>query len=272
MKLKTLTKEQIIRICLFGAFQAFAVGSMLYSLIGLKDVESAFVCVTTMLFLLIPDVVQRLMHFKIPLPLYIFAFTYGICHMLGHTYNFYYVPWLHWDKILHTTGGVAFALVGAYFPKLILKRNDCSVILCAFFGIAFSVLISVLWEFFEFGFDLCFQGDMQKDTIVDHIYSYKFAEELLKKGFGIVEKVDMDQLQIVYKGEVLLTGGYLDIGLFDSMIDMMVETLGAVLFAVVYVIDKGKHTSFTYLGKTVTEPVLEPQITAEAAVSEDKAD
>ena len=238
MNQKTLTKEQIVRLCFFGSFQLFAIVSAILSFFVWKDWESGSICIVTMVFLLLPNSLEKLMHFKISLPVYIFAMLYGISHMLGHTYGFYYnVP--HWDKVLHTTGGVAFALFGAYIPKLILKRDDCNVLICAFFGLCFSVLICVLWEFFEFGFDNIFGGDMQKDTWIDHIYSYELGK-IMHGETGIIERLEgLGNIVVSQDGTVLFEGKYLDIGLVDSMIDMMVETLGAVIYAVAYILDKG---------------------------------
>lgn len=39
--------------------------------------------------------------------------------------------------------------------------------------------------------------------------------------------------------------GYIDIGLIDTMGDMMLETAGAVVCAVVFALDRGRHPAFT---------------------------
>jgi hypothetical protein len=41
----------------------------------------------------------------------------------------------------------------------------------------FSMTIGVLWEFFEFGMDVIFRTDMQKDTILPVISSVVFNPE-----------------------------------------------------------------------------------------------
>ena len=90
---------------------------------------------------------------------------------------------------------------------------------------------------------MLFHTDMQKDTIIYRIDSYLLNEKL----YGIsgelytIPSVDASLIN----GE--LVAGYLDLGRQDSMIDMLVELAGTLVFCVVYVFDKGKHIAFHYL-------------------------
>ena len=43
---------------------------------------------------------------------------------------------------------------------------------------------------------------------------------------------------------VVYEGGYLDIGLFDSMLDLLVAVIGAGLFSLLYLIKNGKVVGF----------------------------
>lgn len=265
MKLKIRTKEELFRFCLFALLQLFTLVSMLVAAFGKKDFQSAFVCFTTVLFLCVPDLAAKLFRFKIPLPVYIFVLIYAISHMLGHTYEFYYnVP--YYDKILHTTGGVVFALFGAYLPKALLKKNDCNIVLCALFGLLFSIFIGVMWEFVEYSFDTLFDTDMQKDTLISVIHSYKLGEALGLPTGTIGSIPSMEELVIMNGDTVLYEGQYLDIGLVDTMMDMLVEAAGAFLFTAVYLLDKGVHTSFQFVAKE--EPCETAEQLAEAAVSQ----
>ena len=87
--------------------------------------------------------------------------------------------------------------------------------------------IGVLWEFFEFGMDWFFHTDMQKDTVVNAIYTVALDPTLSNKVVAIPNIQD-----VVINGESLGLGGYLDIGLIDTMKDLFVNFIGAVVFSI----------------------------------------
>ena len=75
--------------------------------------------------------------------------------------------------------------------------------------------IGVLWEFFEFGMDFFLGTDMQKDTVIHAIHSVSLDPTLSNKVVTIPDIQD-----VVINGESLGLGGYLDIGLLDTMEDL----------------------------------------------------
>ena len=54
---------------------------------------------------------------------------------------------------------------------------------------------------------------------------------------------------VVVNDAVLPTGGYIDIGLVDTMLDMLLETIGAVITCMIMWLDKGKHQLIVALKK-----------------------
>ena len=114
--------------------------------------------------------------------------------------------------------------------------------ICILFGVCFSISIAVLWEFFEFAMDTFLHTDMQKDSLIQSIYSY----EVLGGELGTI--LNVEEVTTVINGEYVVNG-YIDLGRMDSMLDLLVETLGAIAFAIVYAVDKGVHTSFHLLKK-----------------------
>ena len=101
--------------------------------------------------------------------------------------------------------------------------------------------IGVLWEFFEFLADQILRTDMQKDAIVNSISSITMNDISINKSI-LVSGID----DVILKGNHLLIdgalakngmiamsdygiNGYLDIGLIDTMKDMMINFLGAVI-------------------------------------------
>ena len=53
--------------------------------------------------------------------------------------------------------------------------------------------------------------------------------------------------EVSVNGESIELGGYLDIGLIDTMHDMMVETLGALMYAIAMIADRERHPVFVRL-------------------------
>ena len=87
--------------------------------------------------------------------------------------------------------------------------------------------IGVLWEFFEFSMDRFFELDMQKDTVV-----HKISSVLLNPAGENVPIVIKNIHDVTVSGTDLGLGGYLDIGLIDTMADLFVNFIGAMVFAI----------------------------------------
>lgn len=112
----------------------------------------------------------------------------------------------------------------------------------AIVAFCFSMTIGVLWEFFEFSADLFLHTDMQKDTILNGISSVALNPEPV----NVPIRID-NITSTVVNGETLPIRGYLDIGLFDTMKDLFVNFIGAVVFSVFgffYAKHRGKKTTF----------------------------
>ena len=144
--------------------------------------------------------------------------------------------------MLHTINGFLAAAVG-FSLVLLLNDNekltfDLSPFFLAMVAFCFSMTIGVLWEFFEFGMDWFFHTDMQRDTVINAIYSASLDPTRTNKVVAVKEIHD-----VVINGESLGLGGYLDIGLIDTMKDLLVNFVGAVVFSVAgyfYARSKGK--------------------------------
>lgn len=190
--------------------------------------------VVTIVLVLAPGVFERVCKCKIWTPLFVFCELYAIGPMLGHSLNFYsLIP--HFDKILHITGGVVFALLGYFLFQLMVGRDTKKVAAASVFALCFSMALSMAWEFYEFGSDTLLGMDTQADTVVSSITSHTLSDVMGEVGtIGPIESV-------VINGQEMDWGGYLDLGLHDTMMDMLLETLGAVAVCVGCLLDRGKH-------------------------------
>lgn len=228
--------EKIVHLAVMILCELFTVATimMLFARNMHNRLPLAF---ATLILILIPELVGQLFRCKISMPVYIFAVLYTMGPMLGQCHNLYYTVWW-WDKLLHITGGVMFALFGFFLFEFLNKGNHSKVVVTAVFALCFSMAISVLWEFAEYSSDTFLGTDMQNDTLITSIDSY-----LLDEGVGVIGSIDNIE-EVIVNGERLPVKGYIDIGLNDTMLDMLLETLGAVAAVIFYLIDKGKHPAF----------------------------
>ena len=204
--------------------------------------ENFFLCILTLILLIMPSLIQVTLKIELPtvLEILILIFIFS-AEILGEIRE-YYIMIPMWDTILHTINGFLAAAIGFSMVDL-LNRSDrmtfqLSPLFTAIVAFCFSMTIGVVWEFFEFGMDMIFGLDMQKDTVIQAIRSVTLNPD----GRNIVSVIDPIR-SVVINGKELGIGGYLDIGLIDTMKDLIVNFIGAVVFSVfgyVYVKNRGK--------------------------------
>lgn len=210
--------------------------------------ESAAVCVLSLLLFLLPSFFETRLRIQIPtafeMTIYLFIFAAEILGEINH----YYVLIPGWDTMLHTINGFLCAVVGFSLVDLLnqnsegIKLSPLYVTLVAF---CFSMTIGVLWEFLEFSIDQVLHLDSQKDYIVSTFSSVT----LDPNHSGALIHVSNITETIIHtaSGETIrLENGYLDIGIIDTMKDLFVNFLGAIVCSVLgywYITqrDKGKQ-------------------------------
>lgn len=207
-----------------------------------RNYENVFLCILTLLLLVIPSLVQVTMKIELPttLEIIILVFIFA-AEILGEIREFYIV-FPFWDTVLHTLNGFLAAAIGFSLVDL-LNRSErmvfqLSPLFTAIVAFCFSMTIGVIWEFFEFGMDQFFALDMQKDTVLHSISSV-----MLDPAGGNVPTAIQHITEVTVQGKDLGLGGYLDIGLIDTMKDLLVNFVGAVVFSVFgyfYVKNRGK--------------------------------
>ena len=200
------------------------------------DIESAFVCVLVLVIYLLPQFVENRLNIDIPttLEVVIFVFVFA-AEILGELQS-YLIKYSNWDTILHTSSGFLCAAVGFSLVDLLNRSDNVKVQLSpgylAITAFCFSMTIGILWEFIEFSADRLFLLDMQKDTIVNQISSVSL--DPTNSNISITVKGIKDVILVTDSGEQALgLGGFLDIGLYDTMEDLFVNFVGAVVFSVV---------------------------------------
>ena len=193
--------------------------------------ENVYLCVLTLLLLFLPSIIQ--VQFKIELPstleIIIYCFIYA-AEILGTLNSFYnIIPF--WDTILHTLNGFLQAAIGFSLIWILNGSDnhkvDLSPLYLCLVAFCFSMTIGVIWEFSEFGLDMLFGMDHQRDTIVQVIHS-----RLLDPAIFGPEKSITNIQEVLVNGQPIGLNGYIDIGLIDTMKDMFVNLIGALVFSV----------------------------------------
>lgn len=227
-----------------------------------RNFENVFLCILTLVLFLMPTILEKQLQIDLPnaLEIVIMLFIFA-AEILGEI-QAYYTTFPYWDTMLHTLNGFLCAAIGFSLVDMCNRHKRISLSLSPVFmaivAFCFSMTIGVLWEFFECSMDYFFLLDMQKDTVV-HSISSVMLDPLGKQHptaiYGITD------VFVVANGEriPLGVGGYLDIGLLDTMKDLVVNFIGAVVFSFLgyfYVKKRGEG----WFAKNFIPQVLEKEL------------
>lgn len=208
-----------------------------------RDYESAFICGLSLILFLLPAFMEKQFRMDIPslMEVVILLFIFG-AEILGELQN-YYGQYPYWDTMLHTVNGFICAAFGFSLIDILTRNRQekfrLSPLYVSLVAFCFSMTVGVLWEFFEYGMDVLFLTDMQKDTVIRSVVSMKLTSDGSAAALRDISTVAVN-------GELLPVEGYLDIGLHDTMADLFVNFIGAVVFSVLgyfYIRHRGKGRS-----------------------------
>lgn len=231
LKKRTTVELVLIALVVLSVVRQFFLGSY----------HNMFLGILTLILFMIPELIEKKVGVVIPTGLksIILIFIFA-AEILGEI-NAFYIKIPIWDTMLHTTNGFLMAAIGFALIDLFNRSEKFSLKMSPYFvaftAFCFSMTVGVVWEFFEFGMDWFFHTDMQKDWILPAISSVKLDPT------GANNPVRVTIESVVINGEEWNFGGYLDIGIVDTMKDLIVNFIGAVVFSVigiVYLKQRGK--------------------------------
>ena len=220
-----------------------------------RNFENVFLCVLTLLLFMMPSLMERKLDIALPntLEIIILLFIYA-AEIMGEI-GAYYVNYPYWDTVLHTLNGFLCAAIGFSLLDILNRHSEArfhlSPLYLAIVAFCFSMTVGVLWEFFEFGMDRLFLMDMQKDTIIHSITSVMLDPTNMNIPVTIG-----DITSVAVNGQELGFGGYLDIGLYDTMEDLFVNFIGALVFSFIgyfYIKRRGEGKIAKAFIPTITE-------------------
>lgn len=163
-----------------GVFCLYVLLRFLVALVMVKqflagNYQHVFLCVLVLVLFIVPGLIEKGGGIRIPdtLEIIILLFIFS-AEILGEIQEFYVkIPF--WDTVLHTLNGSLAAAVGLSLVEILNESERIAVKLSPFFvavvAFCFSMTVGVMWEFGEFGADMLFGVDMQKDSVVHEIHS-----------------------------------------------------------------------------------------------------
>ena len=234
-------REHKSSFIVYMTFRALVILVMILQILN-RNFENVFLCALTLVLLIMPSLIQINLKIELPTALEIIMLLFIFAAEILGEIQAYYEKIPMWDTVLHTLNGFLMAAIGFALVDILNRNKKISFQLSPAFlavvAFCFSMTIGVIWEFFEFGMDQIFHLDMQKDTIVNTIYSVMLDPAGGNHVVGVTGIRD-----VAVNGESLGLGGYLDIGLLDTMEDLLVNFIGATVFSIIgyfYVKNRGK--------------------------------
>lgn len=254
-RLKETIHKQPAVFAVYLALRLIVLAELVMSIIR-GEYESAFICLLVLALFILPFFIQQNFGIQLPsvLEIIILLFIFA-AEILGEL-ECYFITYPNWDSMLHTTTGFLCAATGFALID-ILNRNSrikfqLSPVYVALAAFCFSMTVGVLWEFFEFGMDRVFHLDMQKDTVVQSITS------VMLDPTNSNTPITIDGIHsVAVNGTDLGFDGYLDIGLYDTMEDLFVNFIGALVFSFIgyfYIKRRGEGKIAKAFIPTITEP------------------
>lgn len=154
---------------------------------------------------------------------YLFFFAMSTSNILGNGYGFYALFYPYFDKVMHTLSGIVFTCLGYSIIKVILEGDDGKkFVYCLIAGLIFAMAIASIWEVYEYFVSEVLHDDMQTNYIVNTIDYEKYIY----------------QTYIYYTdGSSEIVDGYIDVGLFDTLQDIMVCLCGSLVTIGLLVLD-----------------------------------
>lgn len=244
---KEYLKERLRHIpttVVMSLFILFCLGSSIYFMVlggdRLRDMGFSFAFIVLVLLFY---VIEYVLNVRVPIGYTVLFMLFMGFNFAGAVYNLYtIIPYL--DDVLHAAWGIVFSVMGIMLAKVLIgaPKTVKAVIGYVLFGLGFAMLTSVIWEIYEFTGDTVLHSmDMQQDTIVRHFHSFLLYPDPANAAPDNLHTVEVDGIVktiIQYgDGQELVIDGYLDLGLLDTMYDLIFCFVTTIVFSVALAAD-----------------------------------
>ena len=212
----------------------------------------AGLCILCLALYSLPALLGLILRASLPPLLYGIAACFAAAANLGGEVFGFYLRFPFWDSALHFIWGVLAAVIGYSMPDLLGRREGVSrsmpMTAAVLLAISFATLVAVLWEFVEFAVDLWFHTDMQKDSWINAIYSVFLQPD------GLNQARQVDIVSVIVNGEPW--PAYLDVGLRDTMLDLLWTFIGSLPGAALVLTDFRSAGRSRILNGLMPKPIM----------------
>lgn len=218
-----------------AVFAAVLLAALIVTVCGAvaRDGNRAFTGALAAALLFLPFGLEKACRLRFPCALRVSAYLFVLAsQILGEACGFYR-RFAFWDLLLHAESGFLLAAFGfglfAGSAENGGERYGSPSFPRAFSALCFSVTVGALWELFEFAADRFLHTDMQKDARVWALRSVALGEN------GKIARVEDIVSTTIWtaNGASFSFPGYLDIGLADTMGDLLAGLCGALIFCAI---------------------------------------
>lgn len=248
-----MKKKNKTLLLILSCFSLFTL-IVLFLQLSSGNYRNVFFSLLTLLLLGLPLLLEYFLSLSFPtlLTILYFVFIFSV-EILGKVFLFF-MRLSYWDILLHILGGFICFGMGLYL--LNLRRNKSTHIptyMKILFSFSFAVTIGVFWEVCEFFGDQLFHLDNQNDVIINTISTMELSKE--KQYPFYFPFIDHTNIYYHSHGKIKrkTIDGYLDIGLIDTMKDLMDNIFGAFLFSFLFILYIHNKKRYLFVEKLFLE-------------------
>lgn len=240
---KTKNKKDLIVYIIFNILVIATIIQQIYK----GNFSNIIFCIVILLIYILPYIVQKKLKINLSLTLKILFYSFIYTSViLGEIYNFY-EKFCLLDTILHILSGFLMGIIGYIIIGLLNNKTKFSLtpIFILFITFSFSITMGTLWELVEFSTDKYIKKDCQRDSIVTNISTLELSKNKkkpLKLNKIVKTKIYSDNGNKL----TIIKGGYLDIGIIDTMKDLLSNLIGAIIICIIgYIYIKKDYKYFS---------------------------
>ena len=226
------------------------------------DIKNIILCVVSIFLYYIPYIVNKLLKDMFPIIIRItFVLFIFSTIVLGEVNDFYELVPI-WDDVLHIVQGIFVASIGFSLMYMLFKKKDESndrdkdknkvikknrikfeKVLIILFSFCLSISVGVVWEVGEYVTDYNMKVDMQKDKYINEFNSILLNSKKDNEVM-VIDKIGYTTIYDKSGKRIVTFNGYLDVGLHDTMDDLIDTMVGALLFGFIgylYLSNKNRY-------------------------------
>jgi len=196
----------------------------------------ALACLANILLLILPVAMERAwgIHCTEAMRNFYYLFVFGSI-LVGTVWDVYYKTG-NFDMLMHAAAGFLFAGVGYGIFFLFHPDAEAHPMFLMIVAVSFSLALSLLWELFEAGMLFTFGMDMQRDAVLNSVATSYFTNQ-----DAVSDVLHITATTVTGSFGSRTIPGAWDMGFVDTVTDMLVETIGALVFVLLGCFRRGKY-------------------------------